>query len=437
MAMGIRRLGANGRTVATGTVVAALDIGTHKICCLIAAHEPVYASAGQPSQRLRALGFGLQRSQGIEGGAVVDLTLAQAAVAAAIAQAEHTAGLRIDAVHVGVTSGNPQSSTFNGHVDVAGSVVEASDIARLDAGARAFAGRTGRALLVLNRIAYGLDATPSVRDPHGLAGQRLFANHHAVTVEAGPLRNIGLLVESCHLGLDDMLPAAYASALAVTTQDERQIGVAVVDLGAGALSIAGFADGHFVHCESLPTGGQHITRDVAYALGIPLAEAERIKTLYGSMVRSGTDEHELVPLGQEQADGFMASAATRADLTRIVAHRVEGVLAAVRSRLEACSVERIRHAGVVLTGGTSQIMGLDGVATILLGRPARVSAPRSTTGVTGRFAGSVQGPAFSCVVGLAMAASQPSPWLHGHDAGLAPPRRGYLGRVERWLRESF
>ncbi len=429
-------LGATKRTVATGRVVAALDIGTHKISCLIATHEPVYAEGGQASQRLRTLGFGHQRSQGIEGGAVVDLALAQSAVAAAVDQAEHAAGLRIDAVHVGVTCGQPQSSTFNGHVDVEGTVVTQADIARLDAGARAFAGRTGRAPLTLNRITYGLDGTQAVREPRGLAGRRLFANHHAVTVDGGPLRNIELLVESCQLGLADLLPAAYASALAATTDDDRQLGVAVIDIGAGVTSIAGFADGHFVHCGSVPFGGQHISRDLAHALGIPLAEAERIKTLYGSVSISASDEHELVPLGSEETGEALAPAVTRAYVARLVARRMELLLLDVRARLEGCGVERIRRASVVLTGGASQTMGLEGVAAALLARPVRVSAPRAIGGIAGRLSGGVPSPAFSCVVGLAMAASQPSPWILA-TAERTPARSGYLGRVERWLRESF
>ena len=424
----------------TGNIIAALDIGSHKVCCLIGALEPVYATGGQTggqtTTQLRLLGLGHQRSQGIAAGGVVDLRSAQAAVAAAVSQAEHAAGLRIERVLLAAACGAPRSRTFNGHVDLPHGIVHDADIARLDAGARAFAVRDGGALLSLNRIAFALDTTPGVREPRGLAGQRLDANHHAVTVAPGPLRNLCLLVESCQLEPERLLPSGYASAIAATTDAERRAGVVCIDFGAGVSSIAGFADGHFIFAAGLPLGGQHITGDLARSGGFPLAEAERIKTLYGSLAPSALDEHEVVSLNENVLVMDGSSAITRAQVGRLVAGSTVRLLARILDCLEGSSVARLRHAGIVLTGGASELMGLEAFAAGEFKRPVRVSAPPRLDGAQGRLSGSVPSSAFSCVVGLALTAATPSHWIATRTPG-AQPRHGYFGRVEQWLRESF
>jgi cell division protein FtsA len=424
-----------GRRPATGKITAVLDIGSHKVCCLIASLELVYAANGATSTRPRLIGLGHQRSQGIVSGAVVDLRLAQSAVAAAVSQAEQAAGVRVEQVLLAVSCGNPRSRTFDGHVDLPGGIVTEADIDRLDAGAMAFAARDG-ALLTLNRIAYSLDQTPSVREPCGLAGQRLDANHHAVTVESGPLRNLCLLVESCQLEIAGLLPAAYASALAATTEAERQAGVVCVDIGAGLASIAGFADGHFIFDAALPLAGQQVTHELAHAGALSVAQAERIKTLYGTLAPSPLDEHEFVPLADVDDGNGGHTALTRAEVGRIVAAEAGRLLARITAVIHGCPVPRIRNAGIVLTGGASELSGFESFAAASIDRPVRVSAPPRLEGAAGRLSGGVPSPAFACAVGLVLAAAMPAPWIVARDDRQVA-RRGYLGRVEQWLRESF
>lgn len=418
-----------------GEVIAALDVGTNKICCLIAANPVGWAAAPQQPSQLRVLGLGHHRSQGIAAGGVVDLCSAQAAVAAAVSQAETAAGLRITEVVVSVGCGEPRSHTFNGHVDLPEGVVREADIARLDKGARDFAARDGRAVLTVNRIASRLDTTPGIAAPVGLAGRRIDANHHAVTVEPGPLRNLCMLVESCQLNPVRLLPAGYASALSATTPEERQAGVVCFDIGAGLVSMAAFADGHFIHAGSLPFGGQHVTAELARALGSTLAQAERIKTLYGSLAAGAFHEHDLISL-PEMGGMAGSSAISRAEVGGILTFAASQVLAQLRHSLESCGIARLRTARVVLTGGGSELMGLEAFASAGLSRPVRLSGPPRLDGAASRLAGSSPSPAFSNVVGLALAAAAPSPWVEERDAA-RPAGRGYLGRVEQWLRESF
>ncbi len=417
-------------------IVTVLDVGSYKVCCLIGELEQSYASTGEIGRKFRLLGVGHQRSRGIAAGAVVDLRLAQHAVSTAISQAEQMSGVAADNLHLSVSCGNPHSRTFDGHVEIAEGIVGDADIARLEAGARAFAVQDGSALLSLNRIAFGLDQLNGVREPRGLAARRLSANHHAVTVDPNALRNLCMLAEGCHVEPVVLLPTGFASALAVTTEVERRAGVTCVDIGSGVASIGGFADGHFVYAASLPIGGQQVTHELASALSLSLAEAERIKTLYGSLILTGLDEHERVPLTRG-TDGFGGTAeVTRAEIARLVAGSMYQLLLSIRQCLDGCGISRVRAAGVVLTGGVSDVLGLEEFAAGHLARPVRISAAPRLDGAAGRLPGSVSSPAFSCVAGLAMAAAVP-PQLIPVREPRTQARHGYLGRVEQWLRESF
>jgi cell division protein FtsA len=417
-------------------IVSVLDVGSYKICCLIGELEQSYATTGEIGQKFRLLGVGHLRSRGISSGAVVDLRLAQAAVSTAISQAEQMASVAADNLHLSVSCGNPHSRTFDGHVEVAEGIVGDADIARLEAGARAFAVQDGSALLSLNRIVFGLDSVPDVSAPLGLAARRLYANHHAVTVDPNALRNLCLLAQSCHIEPVSLLPAGLASALAVTTQAERRAGVTCIDIGSGVASIAGFADGHFVYAASIPIGGQQVTHELAYALSLSLAQAERIKTLYGSLILTASDEHEMVQLTRE-ADGIEGlPEMTRAEVARLVAGSMYRLVLRIRQCLDGCGIARVRSAGVVLTGGVSDVLGLEEFAAGHLARPVRISAAPRLDGAAGRLAGSVSSPAFSCAAGLAMAAATP-PQLIPVREPKAQACHGYLGRVEQWLRESF
>jgi cell division protein FtsA len=434
--MSLHRLGRRRGARDGGNIVAALDIGTYKIACVVAEHLPVYAHGGTARQQVRLVGIGHQRSQGIHAGAVVDLRQAQAAVAAALAQAEQAAGVRIDEVVLGVGCGGPRSRTFNGHVELADGIVGGADVGRLEAGARAYAVREGRALVSLNRISFGLDATTGIRDPIGLAGRRLEANHHAVTVDAGALRNLCLLVESCQVRPRRLLNAGYASAVAATSEAERWAGVACIDIGCGLVSIAGFVEGHLVYSASIPLGGQQVTQELAQGLEVTLAEAERIKTLYGSLVTSASDAHDVIPLSRETAWGEDTAVVARALIWQAIAGGMQRLLLQVSACLAACPIERVRSGGVVLTGGGAEVPGLDEFAAAQLGRSVRIGSPPRFEGGAARASGGVASPAFACVAGLVMAMPLAPTWI---DIGAesTPDRPGYLGRVERWLRESF
>jgi cell division protein FtsA len=411
-------------------IVGLLDIGTSKVACIIAALDsPERQGEGR---RVRVLGVGHLRSRGLKAGVITDLAEAEATVRAAIAQAERMAHLTLEEVFVSVSCGRLQSSNFSASVDVTGGVVRADDIERLMAGGHSFAEREGRTLIHLNRVGFRVDGAAGSHDPRGMAAARLSADLHTVAADEAPVRNLMLVVERCYLNVRALIATPYASALAATSEEERRLGVTCIDIGGGTATVAAFADGHFIHAATVPVGGHHITLDIAQALQTPLAEAERIKTLYGTMVVAQSDEYEGFSYALAGEEDGTRGQTTKAQLAGIIRPRVAGILAMVRERLDKAGVTVFAGERVVLTGGASGLVGLGEFAANTLGRPARVSKPQPTSGLPQ----SVCSPAFSTVAGLLAIAASGS----GEGTGVRDREAlggGYFERVGEWLKTGF
>ncbi len=419
------------RTEGRGTeIVGLLDIGTSKIVCLIAAFEPP-EHAGS-ARRVKVLGLGHLRARGLKGGVITDLSEAEAAVRATIAQAERTARVTLEEVFVSVSCGRLQSLNFAATVDVAGGVVRAHDVERLLAGGRSWAERDGRMLVHLNRIGFRLDGVAGGSDPRGMAAERLSADLHTIGADEAPVRNLLLVVERCYLAVRALVAAPYASAIAATSEEERRLGVTCIDIGGGTATVAAFAEGHFIHAAAVPMGGHHITFDIAHALQTPLAEAERIKTLYGTMIVARSDEHEAFSYALAGEEEGARGRATKAQLAEIIRPRVANILGLVGERLDLAGVGAFAGERVVLTGGTSGLVGIGEFAANTLGHPVRVAKPQQVAWLPQ----SVSSPAFSTVAGLlAVAAAGGQEAIASRDAEALGA--GYFGRVGQWLKAGF
>ena len=410
----------------TPGIVGLLDIGTSKVVCTIAELGP---TGDRGHTRPRVLGLGLQRSKGVKAGVITDLNEAEQAVRAAVSQAERHAGVTLEEVVISVSCGRLRSLHFTANTDVEGGVVRDGDIARVMAGGRAYAERDGRMLIHMNRIGFRLDSSASVREPRGMAARKLTADLHGVTADEAPIRNLLLTVERCHLNVRGLAAAPYASALAVTSEEERRLGVTCIDIGGGTSTIAVFNEGRFLFADSVPVGGNHVTFDIARALQTPLAQAERIKALYGTLVGAQSDAHEVFsyPLAGEEDTLLQA---TRAQLAAVMRPRVASLMALLKERLARGAAAHHTGERVVLTGGASQVVGIGEFAATALGWPVRVAWPAAELGLPAEFSG----PAFATVAGLLAAAAT--------DGGetVAEPEvvaRGYLGRVGQWLSQGF
>lgn len=417
-----RRSRQSGRRGGNG-VIGLLEIGTSKVAAAI-------VSEGGDGQGMRVLGVGLQRSRGVKAGVLTDLDQAETAVRAAIDQAERAAGVTLDSVIVSLAAGRIKSQHFSARTDVLSGHVGDEDILRVYQAAREYTERDGRSLLHLNEMNFRLDGLPGGIEVRGLAARQLAADFHAVTADEAPMRNLLLLIERCYLNCDGIFAAPYASALSVTSREERELGVTVIDIGAGTASIAVFAEGHFVGADVVPVGSQHITFDIARALQTPLSEAEQIKTLYGTLISAQSDEHETFsyPLaGEEEGATYQT---TKSRLTEIIRPRVAQIYGLMRERLASNAAST--HAGekVILTGGACQLLGSAEFAANELGRPVRLGKPAALPGLPG----SVAGPHFATLCGLAAAYEEAGDSVYGASN---PTGHGYLRRVGTWLRSSF
>jgi cell division protein FtsA len=418
-----------------------LDIGTSKVVCLIAELRPA-----EPGQVLRGrthlariLGVGHQRSLGLKAGAVVDLEAAETAIRQAIHAAERMAGVEVKSAIVNLTGGRLSSHHFEAHVPVRAGMVCASDIGRVLEVASGHTLRAGRAVLHALPTGFSIDGQRHIVEPAGMIGQKLGVDLHVVTADAAASRNLMLAVERSHLDIEAVVATPYASGLSSLADDEADMGVVVIDMGGGTTSVGVFSEGHLVHTDAIGVGGHHVTMDVARGLTTTVTAAERLKTLYGTCIASTSDERDMiaVPHIGEDDDRETLNHVPRSQLVRIIKPRVEESLELVRDRLKQAGYAAQAGRRIVLTGGASQLVGVPDLARRILQGQVRIGRPLGVKGLP--EAG--KGPAFAAAVGMLVYPQvahiehfEPkSRGYFAHESGSG----GYVGKMARWLRESF
>jgi len=418
-------------------LIAALDIGTSKIACLIArlTPHPPQEVLRRRSHAIEIIGFSHTGARGMKAGNVVDLVEAEEAVRHAVDVAERSASRQVESAVVSVSAGRLASELFAASVDIGGPTVTDSDIARVLAAGCRRSLRQGRVVLHSLPIGFALDDARGIRDPRGMLGRRFGVDMHVVTADGAAARNLMLTIERCHLAVEAMVASPYVAGLSVLADDEADHGAAVIDMGAGTTTMAVFSSGRFIHADGFALGGFHVTLDLARGLSTSIYDAERIKTLYGSVLAGGLDERDMITVptvGTDERDP--PQFVSRATLTRIVKPRVEEILEMVRDRLAASPFAAEPRARVILTGGASQLTGLPELAAGVLGRPVRIGRPLGIGGLPEE----AKGPAFAVATGLLVYPQaahlehfEPRRTRHSATGG------GYIARVGRWLRESF
>jgi cell division protein FtsA len=407
-------------------LVAALDVGTTKVCCLI---------ARRGAEGARVIGIGHQISHGVRGGSIVDMDAAEAAIRATVEAAEQMAGENIRQVVVGISGGAPESRLVAYDVAIGGHEISDADLRKvLDPSPYLAEMRDDHELVHAIPVGYSIDGTRGVHDPRGMVGQRLGVNLHLVTAAASTVRNLTSCVTRCHLDVEARIVAPYASAMASLVDDEMQLGVTHIDMGGGSTSIAVYFDGELVHVGVIPVGGEHVTRDIARGLSAPVAHAERMKTLYGSTMPSPSDDQEMlrIPLIGEE-DAGEASQVPRSMLVRIIRPRLEEIFEMVRGDIDDAGFDKVAGRRVALTGGASQLPGVPELAAMILDKQVRLARPRPLDGL----AEAVSGPAFSTCAGLlAHALNNPAEAPIGAYRPMEEPS-SRLGRFGQWFRENF
>lgn len=421
-------------------IVTVLDVGSSKICCVIAKLQPRPESERLPGRthQPRVIGIGHQKSRGVKSGVIVDLDKAEQAIRLAVDAAERMAGLTVDSLIVNFSAGRMKSEIFQASINLGGHEAGEGDIQRvLAAGARQ-ALKAEREVVHALPTAFSLDGERGVRDPRGMVGDEIGVDMHVLTAEAAPMRNLELCINRSHLSVERVVATPYASGLSALVDDEAEMGAACIDLGGGCTTMSIFAEGKFVHAESLPIGGNHVTMDLAKGLSTRLEHAERLKVMHGSALPVAGDDRDIIsiqPIGADDGEGTLQ--VPRAVMNKIIRARIDETLELIRDRLARSGYANLVGRRVVLTGGASQLTGLSEAARRILARNVRLGRPMGVSGLPE----AAKGPAFSATAGLLVYPQVAEFEGRVKSGGVFRLRStgtgGRLQRVGQWLRDSF
>jgi cell division protein FtsA len=374
-------------------VVAALDLGASKVTCFIM--KP--GGINREAHTLQTAGVGHVQSRGVRGGSIVNMDEATDAIAQAVERAETVSGVSVQGVAVTTSGGQLASHRVSSEVQLGSRPISDVDLSRAISAAVAQVRLPGRRRIHLLPITWSVDSQRGVRDPRSMFGKVLRLDLMVVSISESMFQMLGFCVERAHLEFRGVVAAPFASALAALEDDEMDLGCICLDMGGGSTSVAVFSGGSLVHVDSLAVGGGHVTADIARGLSTSIAGAERIKTLHGSAIASANEDREMIeapPRGDDPGAGPVI--APRSLLKGIIAPRVEETLELLRERLRAAGAPLEPSAGVVLTGGASQLAGVREVAVRVFDRPVRLGRPRRVP----HLADAASGPAFCAAAGV-------------------------------------
>jgi len=409
--------------------IAALDIGSSKISALIVTKDE--------EGRLRVMGSGQRESRGVKRGYVTDMDASEVAIREAVESAERMSGVTVDDVWASFGAGGLTSDVANVEVELGGHQVEQSDIDELLRHGRAAIDKGQRLVLHAHPALFTIDGVEGVKNPIGLHADRLGVDIHVVAADPAPLKNLDYVIRSAHLGVKAIVASPVAAALACLTQEERELGVALVELGAEVTNVSLHAGGMLVGLRSIPLGAKDISDDIACAFAVQRRDAERLKCFYGSAMTSPRDNHEMIEANQIGAeDGTEPTRITRAQLMTVIRQRVEQLTSEIDAALKSLGFTGPVGRQVVLTGGGADLKNIADYMQGVLGRAVRIGRPRTITGLPDAHSG----PAFTTLVGLAMLAAGGTGDLRDIALGQMVERKastGLIGRLVSALKQGY
>ncbi|BCA92220.1 cell division protein FtsA [Vreelandella aquamarina] len=420
-------------------MVVGLDIGTSKVVAIV----------GQPTDDggIEIAGIGSHPSRGMKRGVVINIESTVLSIQRAVEEAELMAGCDIHSVYVGVAGSHISSMNSDGVVAIKEREVTPSDIERVIDSARARAISEGQRVLHVLPQEFSIDTQGGIREPLGMSGVRLEAQVHLVTAAQNAVQNIEKCVRRCGLDVDAIILEQLASSMAVLTEDERELGVCMVDIGGGTTDMAIFTEGAIRHTAVIPIAGDQVTNDIAMALRTPTQHAEEIKVKYACALTqlAASDEMIKVPsVGDRPARDL-----SRQALAEVVEPRYEELFTLVRDELRRSGYEDMVAAGVVLTGGTSRMEGVSELAEEIFHMPVRIACPQNVRGL----ADVVRNPIYATGVGLLHYALQETRHGQGLEShgGVVSAHKGRnelarrdikdgysaLARIKGWFKGNF
>ena len=419
------------RANARGTIMAALDIGSSKVTCMISRRGD--ATDGEP----RVAGAGAQGTKGVRSGAVVDLDNLERSIRLAVEQAERAADVRITDVVLGVSGPDLRSDVVRARLPMGGREITPQHIRDARIAALESFQSQGREILHSAPLGFTVDSTGGIKDPRGMFAESLTASFLVVSAPTAGLRNIVQCVSRAHLQPTAILAAPFASGLACLVEDEAEQGAMVIDFGAGVTSAAAFCDGGLIHVETLPMGGSRATSDLAQGLGTTFAAAERMKTMYGAVGLSEVGALDMVEAPRLGPDGRLeAHQCSKADIAQVLRPRIEEILELMDGRLsKASATGRPLPRRIVLTGGSSQLPCLQELAEDVFRAPVRLAMPANVKGLGETYSS----PAFAAAAGLLRwdLMGGPDPSRSSGDRAAMDHGSGLMKRVFGWVQENF
>ncbi len=402
-------------------LIIGLDIGTSKVAALVA--EPGADGA------LEILGMGSHESKGLKKGVVVNIEATVSAIQRALEEAELMADCKIQSVFTGIAGSHIRSFNSTGMVAIKDREVSAIDVERVIETAKAVNIPTDQQILHVLRQEFIIDGQEDVREPIGMSGVRLEVKVHIVTGAVSSAQNIVKCVRRCGLEVNDLILQPLASSRAVLSDDEKDLGVCLIDIGGGTTDIAVFTHGAIRHTAVIPIAGDQITSDIAMALRTPTAEAESIKVRHGVALRQLADPNEMieVPGIGERAPRVMS----RQTLAEVIEPRVEELFSLVQQVLRESGFEELLSSGVVLTGGSSVMQGMVELGEEIFHMPVRVGVPK----YSGGLAEVVRNPRYATAVGLLLEGV--SQMQQGQMSRQSGSFRAVLARMREWFQRNF
>lgn len=422
-------------------VVAILDVGSSKIGCLVLRFDPSAAQAGGDGvgslagqAGFRVIGAATTRSRGVRFGEIDVMAEAERAIRTAVQAAQKMANIRVDHVVACFSGASPRSYGLAGEVDVEGQAVSEQDISRVLAASDVPDYGAGREVLHAHPVNFALDHRTGLSDPRGQIGQVLSTDLHMLTVDSTAVQNLAHCLKRCDLELAGIASSAYVTGISSLVEDEQELGAACVDMGGGSTGISIFMKKHMISCDAVRMGGDHVTGDISMALQIPMTMAERLKTFYGGVVATGRDDLERIEIKSETGDwDFDRRTVSRAELIGIMRPRVEEILEDVRHRLDAAGFDHLPSQQIVLTGGASQIPGMEGLASRILGHRVRLGRPLRVHGLPQ----AATGPGFASAVGMCLYAAHPQDEWWDFDLPIDRYPARSLKRAVRWFKDNW
>ena len=422
-------------------VIAILDVGSSKIACLILRFDGlqetreadgVGSMAGQSN--FRVIGAATTKSRGVRFGEIAVMNETERAIRTAVQAAQKMANVRVDHVIACFSGAEPRSYGLAGEIELQDSVVTEQDVARVMAACDVPDIGEGREVIHAQPVNFALDHRTGMADPRNQIGNRLACDLHLLSVEASVVQNLLYCIKRCDLDLAGIASSAYVSGISSLVEDEQELGAACIDMGGGSTGLSIFIKKHMIFADSVRLGGDHVTSDIAKGLQVPLVVAERIKTKHGGVQATGMDDREMIEIGGDSGDWDKdRRQISRTELIGIIRPRIEEILEDVRMRLDAAGFDSLPSQQIVLTGGASQIPGLDGLAGRILGQRVRMGRPLRVQGLPQ----AATGAAFASTVGLCLFAAHPQDeWWDFDIPNERYPARS-LKRAFKWFKDNW